>query len=36
MLGRGWIPEIEFSLATKDPSGNPTTGVVYWRYDQPR
>ncbi|MCX7979784.1 MAG: M43 family zinc metalloprotease [Bacteroidia bacterium] len=27
--------EIEFSLATKDPNGNPTTGVVYWRYDQP-
>lgn len=27
--------EIEFSLATKDPNGNPTTGVIYWRYDQP-
>ncbi|MCS7154004.1 MAG: M43 family zinc metalloprotease [Bacteroidia bacterium] len=27
--------EIEFSLATKDPNGNPTRGVVYWRYDQP-
>ncbi|MCX8112008.1 MAG: M43 family zinc metalloprotease [Bacteroidia bacterium] len=27
--------EIEFSLATKDPNGNPTTGVVYWKYDQP-
>lgn len=27
--------KIEFSLATKDPNGNPTTGVVYWRFDQP-
>ncbi len=33
--GAGVDTEIEFSLATKDPSGNPTTGVVYWRYDQP-
>jgi len=33
--GAGVDMEIEFSLATKDPSGNPTTGVVYWRYDQP-
>ncbi|MCS7297601.1 MAG: M43 family zinc metalloprotease [Bacteroidia bacterium] len=27
--------EVEFSLATKDPNGNPTTGVVYWLYNQP-
>ncbi|MCS7161972.1 MAG: M43 family zinc metalloprotease [Bacteroidia bacterium] len=27
--------EVEFSLATKDPQGNPTSGVVYWRYNQP-
>lgn len=33
--GAGADTEIEFSLATKDPNGNPTTGVVYWRYDQP-
>ncbi|MCS7189103.1 MAG: M43 family zinc metalloprotease [Bacteroidia bacterium] len=33
--GVGVDSEIEFSLATKDPDGNPTTGVVYWRYDQP-
>lgn len=25
--------EIEFSLATKDPNGRPSTGVVYWRFD---
>lgn len=27
--------KIEFSLATKDPNGNPTTGVVYWKYNAP-
>ncbi len=27
--------EISFELATKDPQGLPTTGIVYWRYDQP-
>lgn len=27
--------QVSFELATKDPQGNPTTGVVYWRYDQP-
>ncbi|MCS7297832.1 MAG: M43 family zinc metalloprotease [Bacteroidia bacterium] len=27
--------EIEFSLATIDPNGDSTRGVVYWRYDQP-
>ncbi len=27
--------QISFELATRDPQGNPTTGVVYWRYDQP-
>ncbi|MCS7296751.1 MAG: M43 family zinc metalloprotease [Bacteroidia bacterium] len=37
---RGFTPhatdmEVEFALATKDPNGQPTTGVVYWRYDQP-
>lgn len=26
---------VEFSLATIDPSGQPTTGVVYWRWDAP-
>lgn len=33
--GAGTDTEVEFSLATIDPNGNPTTGVVYWRYDQP-
>ncbi|MCX7606120.1 MAG: M43 family zinc metalloprotease [Bacteroidia bacterium] len=38
--GGGFTPkgvdmDIEFSLATRDPQGQPTTGVVYWRYDQP-
>ncbi|MCS6895886.1 MAG: M43 family zinc metalloprotease [Bacteroidia bacterium] len=27
--------QIEFSLATKDPNGNPTNGVVYWKYNAP-
>ncbi|MCX7651995.1 MAG: M43 family zinc metalloprotease [Bacteroidia bacterium] len=27
--------EIEFSLATKDENGAPTTGVVYWKYNDP-
>jgi hypothetical protein len=27
--------EISFELATKDPQGNATTGIIYWRYDQP-
>lgn len=26
---------VEFSLATIDPNGQPTTGVVYWRWDAP-
>jgi hypothetical protein len=26
---------ISFELATKDPQGNATTGIIYWRYDQP-
>ncbi|MCX7606121.1 MAG: M43 family zinc metalloprotease [Bacteroidia bacterium] len=33
--GAGVDTELEFSLATVDPNGNPTTGVVYWKYDQP-
>ncbi len=33
--GSGVDMEIEFSLATKDPNGNDTLGIVYWRYDQP-
>jgi len=31
----GANPGISFELATKDPQGHPTTGVVYWRHDQP-
>jgi PKD repeat protein len=26
---------ISFELATKDPQGNATTGIIYWRYNQP-
>ncbi|GIV22800.1 MAG: M43 family zinc metalloprotease [Bacteroidia bacterium] len=26
---------VEFALATKDPTGQPTSGVVYWKYNQP-
>lgn len=32
---KGVDTEIEFSLATRDENGNPTTGVVYWKYNDP-
>lgn len=32
---KGVDMDIEFSLATRDPNGQPTTGVVYWRYNAP-
>ncbi|MCX7606119.1 MAG: M43 family zinc metalloprotease [Bacteroidia bacterium] len=37
---RGFTPngadtQIEFSLATIDPNGAPTSGVVYWRFNAP-
>lgn len=32
---KGVDMDIDFSLATKDPNGQPTTGIVYWRYDAP-
>ncbi|MCS7189386.1 MAG: M43 family zinc metalloprotease, partial [Bacteroidia bacterium] len=32
---KGIDMQVEFSLATIDPWGNPTNGVVYWRYYQP-
>lgn len=32
---KGTDMDIEFALATLDPAGQPTTGVVYWRWDQP-
>ncbi|MCX7606118.1 MAG: M43 family zinc metalloprotease [Bacteroidia bacterium] len=27
--------DVEFSLATVDPAGQATSGVLYWRYDRP-
>lgn len=32
---KGVDMDIDFSLATLDPNGQPTTGIVYWRYDAP-
>lgn len=32
---KGVDMDIDFSLATLAPDGQPTTGIVYWRYDAP-